>query len=137
MKQFFQEFKTFAMRGNVMDMAIGIILGGAFGKIISSLVGDLIMPLAGMMIGGVNFTDLKITLKDAYTDNLGEIVPAVAINYGTFLQTILDFLIIAFCIFLIIRGLNKLSNKEELPAAPPEPSDETKLLGEIRDLLKK
>lgn len=138
MKNFFQEFKTFAMRGNVMDMAVGIILGGAFGKIISSLVGDLIMPLVGLLIGGVNFTDLKINLKDATVDNLGHAIPAVTINYGTFLQTTFDFIVIAFCIFLMVKALNRLSHKkEEAPVTPPQPSEEVKLLGEIRDLLNK
>jgi large conductance mechanosensitive channel len=138
MKKFFQEFKTFAMRGNVMDMAVGIILGGAFGKIVSSLVGDLIMPLVGLLIGGVNFTDLKLNLKDATVDSLGNAVPAVTINYGTFLQTTFDFIVIAFCIFLMIKAINRLSHKkEEAPAAPPEPSEEVKLLSEIRDLLSK
>jgi large conductance mechanosensitive channel len=136
MKKFFREFKTFAMRGNVMDMAVGIILGGAFGKIVSSLVGDLIMPLIGLFIGGVNFTDLKITLKDAATDSLGNAVPAVSINYGMFLQTTFDFIVIAFCIFLMIKTINRLTHKkEEVSTTPPEPSDEVKLLSEIRDLL--
>lgn len=138
MKKFFQEFKTFAMRGNVMDMAVGIILGGAFGKIVSSLVGDLIMPLVGLLIGGVNFTDLRINLKDATVDALGNAVPAVTINYGTFLQTTFDFIVISFCIFLMLKGINRISHKkEETPASPPEPSEEVKLLGEIRDLLSK
>ncbi len=138
MKKFFQEFKTFAMRGNVMDMAVGIILGSAFGKIVSSLVGDLIMPLVGLLVGGVNFTDLKIDLKDAAVDNLGNVVPAVTINYGTFLQTTFDFIVIAFCIFLMIKVINRISHKkEEAPATPAEPSEEVKLLGEIRDLLSK
>ena len=139
MKKFFGEFKTFAMRGNVMDMAVGIILGGAFGKIVSSLVSDLFMPLLGVLIGGVNFTDLNIKLKDAVMDNLGNVVlPAVTVNYGTFIQTVFDFLIITFCIFLMIKGINKLSRKkEEIPTQPQEPSEEVKLLGEIRDLLKK
>lgn len=138
MKKFFQEFKTFAMRGNVMDMAVGIILGGAFGKIVSSLVGDLIMPFVGLLVGGVNFIDLKINLKDATVDALGNAIPAVTINYGTFLQTTFDFIVIAFCIFLMLKGINRLSSKkEEAPAPPAEPSEEVKLLGEIRDLLSK
>ena len=139
MKKFFGEFKTFAMRGNVMDMAIGIILGGAFGKIVSSLVSDLFMPILGVLIGGVNFTDLNITLKDAVIDNLGNVVlPAVTVNYGTFIQTIFDFLVITFCIFMMIKGINRLSRKkEEAPAEPQEPSEEVKLLSEIRDLLRK
>ena len=138
MKKFLGEFKTFAMRGNVMDMAIGIILGGAFGKIVSSLVSDLFMPLLGVVIGGVNFTDLNITLKEAFVDNLGTVVPAVTVNYGTFIQTIFDFIVITFCIFLMIKGLNRLSRKkEEEPEEPQEPSEEVKLLSEIRDLLSK
>ena len=138
MKKFFGEFKTFAMRGNVMDMAIGIILGGAFGKIVSSLVSDVFMPLLGVLIGGVNFTDLSITLKEAFVDNLGTVVPAVTVNYGTFIQTIFDFIVITFCIFMMIKGMNRLSRKkEEVPAEPQEPSEEVKLLSEIRDLLRK
>lgn len=138
MKKFFQEFKQFAMRGNVIDMAIGIILGGAFGKIVSSLVADIIMPAVGLLIGGVNFTELVITLKKASIDAAGVAIPAVTINYGTFLQTILDFIIIAFFIFVMIKAINKLSHKkeEEAAAAPAEPSAEVKLLSEIRDLLK-
>ena len=137
MKKFFGEFKTFAMRGNVMDMAVGIILGGAFGKIVSSLVSDVFMPLLGVLIGGVNFTDLNITLKDAYVDNLGAVIPAVTVNYGMFIQTIFDFIVITFCIFMMIKGINRLSRKkDEAPEEPQEPSDEAKLLGEIRDLLK-
>jgi large conductance mechanosensitive channel len=137
MKNFFQEFKTFAMRGNVIDMAIGIIIGGAFGKIISSLVADVIMPCIGVLVGGINFTDLKIILKEAAIDASGQVAPAVAINYGELIQVVFDFIIIAFCIFLIIKALNKLSRKkeEDLPAEL-QPSDEVKLLTEIRDALK-
>lgn len=146
---FLQEFKTFAMKGNVIDMAVGVIIGGAFGKIVTSVVNDLIMPSVGMLVGGVNFKDLKLTLKDAVPEQLneaGEIIqaatPAVTLNYGNFLQQTFDFLIIAFCIFLMIKGISKLSKKKEepKPAAPapaPEPSAEEKLLTEIRDLLKK
>ena len=135
MKEFFQEFKTFAMRGNVMDMAVGIIIGGAFGKIISSLVADVIMPCIGLLVGGVNFSELKITLKQAVII-AEETIPAVTLNYGALIQVVFDFLIIAFCIFLMIKAINKLSyKKEEVPAAPP-PSDEVKLLTEIRDALK-
>jgi large conductance mechanosensitive channel len=137
MKKFFQEFKTFAMRGNVIDMAIGIIIGGAFGKIVSSLVADVIMPCIGVLVGGINFADLKITLKEATLDASGQVVPAVAINYGELIQVVFDFIIIAFCIFLIIKALNKLSRKKEETAAEPSPpSDEVKLLTEIRDALK-
>jgi len=137
MKKFFQEFKTFAMRGNVIDMAIGIIIGGAFGKIVSSLVADVIMPCVGVLVGGINFTDLKITLKEAALNAMGEVVPAVTLNYGVLIQVVFDFIIIALCIFLIIKTLNKLSRKkEEASAEPPQPSDEVKLLTEIRDALK-
>ena len=122
---FIQEFKEFAVKGNVMDMAVGVIIGGAFGKIVSSLVDDVLMPLIGTITGGVDFNNLAITVGDAQ------------VKYGTFLQNIIDFLIIAFCIFLMIKGMNKLSKKkEEEPAPAPEPSNEEKLLAEIRDLLK-
>ena len=132
-----KEFKTFAMRGNVMDMAIGIIIGGAFGKIISSFVSDVLMPPIGLLLGGVDFADLKITLKEAVVQG-EEVIDAVTVNYGTFLMSVMDFIIIAFAIFMVIKGLNSMKKKEEeAPAAPPEPSNEEKLLGEIRDLLKK
>lgn len=138
MKKFFIEFKTFAMRGNVIDMAIGIIVGGAFGKIVSSLVADVIMPCIGLLVGGINFTDLKIILKESALDASGQVVPAVAINYGELIQVIFDFIIIVFCIFLMVKTLNKLSRKKEAtPTEPPQPSDEVKLLTEIRDALKK
>lgn len=131
-----EEFKKFAMRGNVIDMAVGIIIGGAFGKIISSLVGDLIMPVIGLLVGGVNFTDLKFVLKEAQT--VGETtVPEVALNYGMFIQTTFDFLIIAFAIFMLIKGINSFKKKkEEEPAAPAPPAADIQLLTEIRDLLK-
>ena len=126
---FIKEFKEFAMKGNVMDMAVGVIIGGAFGKIVSSLVDDVLMPLIGKITGGVDFTSLAVTL--------GEGENAAKLNYGTFIQNIIDFLIIAFCIFLMIKGMNKLSKKkEEEPAPEPEPSNEEKLPAEIRDLLK-
>lgn len=132
-----QEFKQFAMRGNVVDMAVGIIIGGAFGKIVSSVVGDLIMPTIGLLIGGVNFTDLKVTLKQAVMEGDKVITPAVSINYGNFIQTTLDFLIIAFAVFLLVKGVNALSKKkQEAPAAPPAPPADVQLLTEIRDLLK-
>ena len=128
-----QEFKTFAVKGNVMDMAVGIIIGGAFGKIVSSFVSDVIMPPIGLLIGGVNFQDLSITLKEA----VGE-TAAVTLNYGKFIQTVVDFTIIAFAIFLVVKGMNSLKKKEEAaPIAPPAPSAEQQLLTEIRDLLKK
>ncbi|MCL2042155.1 MAG: large-conductance mechanosensitive channel protein MscL [Bacteroidales bacterium] len=136
MKKFFQEFKTFAMRGNVMDMAVGIIIGAAFGKIVSSLVADVIMPCIGLLVGGINFPDLHITLKQAVI-TAEETIPAVTLNYGALIQVVFDFIIIAFCIFLMIKAINRLSKKkEEAPADPPPPSDEVKLLTEIRDALK-
>lgn len=126
------EFKAFAMKGNVVDMAVGIIIGAAFGKIVSSFVGDVIMPPIGLLIGGVDFTDLAITLKAAE----GEL-PAVMLSYGKFLQTILDFMIVAFAIFMGVKAINKLKREEAAaPEAPPAPSKEQELLSEIRDLLK-
>jgi len=127
-----QEFKTFAMRGNVVDMAVGIVIGGAFGKIVSSFVADVIMPPIGLIIGGVDFSNLAITIQEAVGDTA-----AVTVNYGVFIQTVLDFLIVAFAIFMVIKGMNSLKKKEEeAPAAPPEPPKEEILLTEIRDLLK-
>jgi large conductance mechanosensitive channel len=128
-----KEFKDFAMKGNVVDMAVGIIIGAAFGKIVSSFVGDLIMPSLGLLIGGVDFTDLVITLKQA-----SEGVEAVTLNYGKFIQTVFDFTIVAFAIFMAIKGMNKMKKAEEAapPPAPPAPSAEQVLLAEIRDLLK-
>ena len=139
---FFAEFKKFIARGNVMDMAVGVIIGGAFGKISTSLVNDIIMPAVSMLVGDINFSDWKIVLKQAVldVDGVTELSPAVCINYGTFLSTILDFLIIAFAVFCLIRFLNNLQRKKEeapaAPPAPPEPSAEERLLTEIRDLLK-
>ena len=128
------EFKDFAMKGNVMDMAVGIIIGAAFGKIVSSFVNDILMPPLGLAMGGVNFTDLAVVLKEA----VGE-VAAVTINYGAFIQTIIDFIIIAFAIFIGIKAMNSMqkAREEEEEAAPPEPSAEEVLLTEIRDLLTK
>ena len=127
------EFKAFALKGNVADMAVGIIIGVAFGKIIASMVSDVIMPPLGLLIGGVNFTDLKIVMKAAVGEN-----PAVTLNYGNFLQVVFDFLIVAFVVFLMIKALNSAKKKEvEAPAAPPAPTKEELLLTEIRDLLKK
>lgn len=135
--KFIDEFKAFALKGNVMDMAVGIIIGGAFGKIVSSFVSDVIMPPLGLLVGGVNFTDLKVVMKDAVGD-----IPAVTLNYGSFLQVTFDFLIIAFSIFMVIKFMNKLNRKKEIvetivPPAPPIPTKEELLLTEIRDLLKK
>ena len=144
-KGFMGEFKTFIARGNVMDMAVGVIIGGAFGKISTSLVNDVIMPLISVLTGGVDFSNWKIVLTAAVAGADGVTDPAteVAIKYGSFLATILDFLIIAFAVFLMIKTINgfhdKLKKQEEAPAeepAPPEPSNEEKLLTEIRDLLK-
>jgi len=127
-----KEFKAFAVRGNVVDMAVGIIIGASFGKIISSLVGDVIMPPIGVILGGVDFSDLAITVKEA----AGE-MPAVVISYGKFVQTVVDFAIIAFAIFIVVKLINSLKRKEEeAPAAPPQPSAQEVLLTEIRDLLK-
>lgn len=136
MGKFLNEFKAFAVKGNAVDMAVGVIIGGAFGKIVSSIVDDIIMPPIGWLIGGVNFSDLKITLPaEKITD--GIVMQSATINYGNFIQTLIDFVIIAFCVFLLVKGINKLSKKEEAkPAAPPAPSAEEKLLTEIRDLLK-
>lgn len=134
---FIKEFKAFATRGNVVDLAVGIVIGGAFGKIVSSLVSDIIMPPLGLLIGGVNFTDLKVTLKAAEVLTDGKIVNAVTLNIGSFIQVIFDFIIIAFAIFLVIKALNRLQKKnEEAPAAPPAPSKDQVLLTEIRDILK-
>lgn len=134
-----QEFKTFAMRGNVIDMAVGIIIGGAFGKIVSSIVGDIIMPAVGLLVGGVNFTDLKITIKQAVMQGDKIITPAVSINYGNFIQVTFDFVIIAFAVFMLVKGVNSLSKKKEAeaPSTPPAPPADVQLLTEIRDLLKK
>lgn len=132
-----QEFKEFAMKGNVVDMAVGVIIGGAFGKIVSSLVADVIMPPIGVVLGGVDFSDLAVTIKEASKNAAGVDVPAVVISYGKFIQTLIDFTIIAAAIFLIIKILYSFKKKaEEAPAAPPAPTNEEILLTEIRDLLK-
>ena len=128
-----QEFKDFAVKGNVVDMAVGIIIGAAFGKIVSSFVADVIMPPIGVMLGGVDFSNLAIILKEA----AGE-APAVMLSYGKFIQTMIDFTIVAFAIFIAVKAINKMKKeKEEAPEAPPEPTKEELLLTEIRDLLKK
>lgn len=134
---FLQEFKAFAMKGNVVDMAVGVIIGGAFGKIVSSVVADVIMPPLGLLIGGVNFTDLKWVMKPAEVVD-GKEIAAVTLNYGNFLQATFDFLIIAFSIFMFIKLITKLTEKKkaETPPAPPAPSKEEVLLTEIRDILK-
>ena len=133
-----KEFKEFAVKGNVMDMAVGVIIGGAFGKIVTSLVSDVLMPLIGKMTGGMSFTDLFVNLGDGEYKTLAEAQEAGAavLAYGQFIQNIIDFIIIAFCIFLMIKGMNKLKKKEEpAPEAPAGPTQE-ELLAEIRDLLK-
>ena len=123
-----KEFKEFAAKGNMLDLAVGIIIGAAFGKIVSSLVADVLMPPIGLILGGVNFTNLKITLREAVGT-----APAVTLNYGTFIQTIVDFLIVAFAIFLLLKGVNRMRRKQ---AEVPPPSNQEVLLAEIRDLLK-
>lgn len=141
MKKFFNEFKAFAMRGNVLDLAVGVVVGGAFGKITTSLVNDIIMPLISMITGGIDFSAWKIVLRHAVTE-AGEVVtPEVAITFGNTISIVLDFIIIAFAVFCLVKAVNSLHRKkDEAPAeppAPPEPSAEEKLLTEIRDLLKK
>lgn len=128
-----KEFKEFAVKGNVVDMAVGIIIGGAFGKIVSSFVSDVVMPPVGVMLGGIDFSKLAVTVKEAT-----ETTEAVKINYGAFLNTVIDFIIIAFVIFMAIKAMNKMKKQEEeKPAAPPVPTKQEVLLTEIRDLLKK
>lgn len=148
MGKLFKEFKEFAIKGNVMDMAIGVVIGGAFGKIVTSLVSDLIMPLIGAATGGLNFTDWKWILKPEVAEQVNEAgeviqeaVPALSVNYGNFIQVIFDFIIIAFSIFMVIRGINKMKAKMEKPAEPEAPAapagpTQEELLTEIRDLLK-
>jgi large conductance mechanosensitive channel len=127
-----KEFKEFAVKGNAVDMAVGIIIGASFGKIISSLVADVVMPPIGVLVGGVNFTKLALTLKEAAGN-----VPAVTLNYGNFIQSVVDFSIIAFAIFMVVKLINRLKKQEAAaPVAPPEPTKEELLLTEIRDLLK-
>ena len=126
-----QEFKSFAMRGNVVDMAVGIIIGAAFGKIVSSIVDDVIMPPIGLLVGGIDFSNLTITLKEAVENS-----PAVVIKYGVFINTVIDFIIVAWAIFMVIKAMNSLKKKEEAKPAPPKPTEEVVLLSEIRDLLK-
>jgi large conductance mechanosensitive channel len=132
------EFKAFAMRGNVVDLAVGIIIGGAFGKIISSFVADILMPPLGLLLGGLDFKDMSYTLKAAVMNGAEVVTPAVTLNYGMFIQNVVDFLIIAFAIFMVIKAMVSMKKKEEeAPAAPPAPTKEEELLTEIRDLLKK
>ncbi|MEZ5146099.1 MAG: large-conductance mechanosensitive channel protein MscL [Bacteroidales bacterium] len=128
-----KEFKAFAMRGNVIDMAVGIIIGAAFGKIVTSLVTDVIMPPIGLLLGGVDFSEIMITLKQAVGEE-----PAVTMNIGVFINTVIEFIIVAFSIFMVVKGMNSMKKKEEeKPAEPPKPSEEVVLLQEIRDALKK
>lgn len=137
MSSFIQKFKAFAMRGNVIDLAVGIIIGAAFGKIVTSIVSDIIMPPIGVLIGDVDFKDLKLPIKKETINAAGEKIPEVTINYGNFIQICFEFLIVAFAVFLLIQLISKLQKKEEeAPAAPPAPTNEEKLLMEIRDLLK-
>ena len=142
MASLIKEFKDFAMKGNVIDMAVGVIIGGAFGKIITSLVNDILMPLVGALIGNVDFTTLSATLRAPKLDSAGEVVKqAVTLNYGNFIQVAVDFLLVAICIFLVIKAINKDKSlaekkKEEEPAAPAPKPDDVVLLEEIRDLLK-
>jgi|SRR5690554_2168956 len=132
-----KEFKEFAVKGNVVDLAVAVIIGGAFGRIVTSFVDDIIMPPLGMLLGGVDFSDLKWVFREAYLDPAGVEISAVSLNYGSFIQTVVDFLIIAAAIFMAVRGINSLKRKEEAkPAAPPAPSKEELLLAEIRDILK-
>jgi len=135
MKKWINELKAFAMRGNVLDMAVGIIIGGAFGKIVSSLVADIIMPPIGVLLGGINFTEWKIKLYEAVIENGEVIKPAVTLNIGNFTQTLFDFIIIVFAIFLFIKFVNTFNKKKE--EAPAGPTKQEELLAEIRDLLKK
>lgn len=140
MKKFLEEFKTFAMRGNVIDMAVGVVIGGAFGKITTSIVNDIIMPLISMLTGGINFSEWKWVLKEAVmaADGVTVETAEVAVNFGNTIAIILDFIIIAFAVFCMVKALNKLHRKKEEPApepAPPAPTTE-ELLSEIRDLLK-
>lgn len=129
---YLKDFKEFASRGNVVDLAVGLVIGAAFGKIVSSFVGDILMPPIGVLLGGVNFTEFKIVLAAAT-----ETAAAVTINYGNFIQTIFDFVIIAFAIFWVVKVMNKMKKKEAAtPITPPAPSNQEVLLGEIRDLLK-
>ena len=143
MKKFFEEFKTFAMRGNVIDMAVGVVIGGAFGKISTSIVNDVIMPVVSLITGGIDFTAWKLVLKQAVLAADGAVVtPEVAVNFGNTVAVIVDFIIVAFAVFCMVKALNNLHRKKEEPApepeapAEPEPTAEEKLLTEIRDLLK-
>jgi len=135
-----KDFKAFVMRGNVIDLAVAVIIGGAFAKIVASFVNDILMPPLGMLLGGVDFKDLLVVIKPAREAVVSEAVSAVTWNYGMFVQNVIDFLIIAFAIFMVIRAMSRMQRKQEAPVVtppPPEPTNEEKLLSEIRDLLKK
>lgn len=140
-RKFVNEFKEFAVKGNVVDMAVGVIIGAAFGKIVTSLVNDVLMPVIGYFTGGVNFSDHRWIIQKAVNDAEGVVVtPEVAVSWGAFVQTVVDFVIIAFCIFIMVKFIVNLKRKKEetpVPAAPAEPSEEVKLLAQIRDLLEK
>ena len=140
---FLKDFKAFALKGNVVDMAVGVIIGGAFGKIVTSLVNDIIMPPLGMLIGKVNFADLSVTLHEAVMEGDKVVTPAVTLKYGAFIQQVVDFAILAFCVFIMVKFMTRLTQKKEAEPAPapapapePEPTKEELLLTEIRDLLK-
>ena len=131
-------FKDFINKGKAIDLAVGVVIGAAFGKIVNSIVNDIIMPPIGIALGGVNFTDLKMILQAASVDATGAVVPAVTVNYGNFIQILIEFLIIAFAIFIVVKAINKMKKAEEAaPSAPPAPTKEENLLTENRDLLKK
>ena len=136
MKKFMEEFKAFAMRGNVLDMAIGVVIGGAFGKITTSLVNDIIMPLVSILTGGVDFSAWKWVLKEAVMEGSEVVDPEIAVNFGNLISVILDFIIIAFAVFCMVKAINKMHDKLSEPEDEPEPTKEELLLAEIRDLLK-
>ncbi|MEY2705003.1 MAG: large-conductance mechanosensitive channel [Bacteroidota bacterium] len=135
--KFFKEFKEFAVRGNVLDLAVGVIIGAAFGKIVSSFISDVVMPPLGLLVGGVDVKHLSLVLKEAYTDQSGQVVDAVTLNYGMFIQNVVDFTFIALVIFIAIKAMNTFKRNEETPVQVPEKTPTEKLLEEIRDLLKK
>ncbi len=135
---FVSEFKDFINKGNAVDLAVGVVIGAAFGKIVNSIVNDIVMPPIGLLIGGVNFKEISLTLKAASIDAAGVAIPAVTMNIGNFIQILIEFIIIAFAIFLVVKGLNKMKRAEAVaPSSPPPPTKEEQLLAEIRDLLKK
>ncbi len=135
--KFFKESKEFAVRGNVLDLAVGVIIGAAFGKIVSSFISDVVMPPLGLLVGGVDVKHLSLVLKEAYTDQSGQVVDAVTLNYGMFIQNVVDFTFIALVIFIVIKAMNTLKRKEETTGQVSEKTPTEKLLEEIRDLLKK